>query len=79
MLEKFIENLLMKSKIEQEVYKKHILPGNLSELEYKFMCGKLKGLQQADDLVRSLYNAMVNQVRISDIKERLIEDEPERY
>lgn len=78
MLEKFIENYLVKSKIEQEVYKKHILPGSLTDLEYKFTCGKLKGLQQADELVRSLYNAMVNHVRL-DIKERLIEDEPEHY
>lgn len=81
MLEKFIENYLMKSRISQQVYiDRVLLAGSIKDMcEYKYVIGKLNGLREADDLIRCLYKAMVDRVDFRENKEISIEDESESY
>lgn len=77
MLEKFIENYLARSNAQKNLYKDRFYNGNIKDWEdYKHTLGRYFGLEEAEDIVRSLYKAMVEKV---DFKERKIEDEQERY
>lgn len=80
MLEKFIENFLMKSRISQQEIGEHVLAGRCKEYaDYKHSIGRLKGFKEADGLVRSLYKAMVDRVDFSHYREISNDSEPESY
>jgi hypothetical protein len=81
MLEKFIENYLMKSRIAQQTDVEHLLAGRCKDYaDYKQAIGRIQGFKKAEDLVRSLYSLMIEHV---DIKHKEIqhgtEAEPESY
>jgi hypothetical protein len=80
LLEKFIENFLMRSRTAQQQNTEHLLAGRCKDYaEYKHSIGKLKGFIEADDLVRSLYKDMINHVEIKHYREISRAKEPESY
>lgn len=80
MLEKFIENFLVKSRASQGVYVERISSGGFKTLsEYKLVVGKLKGLQESEYLIKELYKSMIEQVDYREYREIQIENEPESY
>lgn len=80
MLEKFIENFLIKSRVHQQEIGEHVLAGRCKEhTDYRHAIGRLKGFKEADDLVRSLYKAMVDRVDFSHYREISNGSEPESY
>jgi len=58
-IEYFIENYLTKSRAKQSSYKEKICTGNLKDFEeYRFYSGKLKGLMEADEIIKSTYRSL---------------------
>lgn len=77
LLEKFLENFLMKSRILQKEWGDHVLEGRVKgDACIQHSLGKLKGLKEADAMARSLYTSMIDRVVIT---EKSHEPEPERY
>lgn len=58
MLGKFVEFLFHQIEDRKQVCVERILTGRLLESEYKFFTGKLQGIQEAADLIRSAYKNM---------------------
>lgn len=58
-IEYFIEDYLLKSRGKQSSYQEKICSGNLKDYEeYRFYAGKLKGLIEADDIMKSTYRSL---------------------
>lgn len=58
-IEYFIENYLLKSRAKQASYQEKICTGNLKDFEeYRFYSGKLKGLMEADEIMKSTYKSL---------------------
>ncbi len=58
-IEYFIENCLSKNRAKQLSYQEKICTGNLKDFEeYRFYCGKLKGLIEADENMKSTYRSL---------------------
>jgi hypothetical protein len=69
-VEYFIEKYLEKSRIKQSSYKDKICIGNLKDFEeYRFYSGKLKGLMEADEIMKSTYRSLFEVIE-KDIKDR---------
>jgi hypothetical protein len=66
---KFVEQLLIIERNAQREYEKSILSGSFKTLEdYRFNCGILKGIKDAEENILRLYNQMVNNVRVRDVR-----------
>lgn len=58
-IEHFIESYLLKSRAKQASYQEKICTGNLKDYEeYRFYAGKLKGLLEADEIMKSTYRSL---------------------
>jgi hypothetical protein len=58
-IEYFIENCLIKSRAKQSHYKDKICTGNLKDFEeYRFYSAKLKGLIEAEEIMKSTYKSL---------------------
>lgn len=70
--EYFVEKYFLQSKKKQQIYQKSICSGNLKDYEeYRFYCGKLKGLIEADEIVKDTYRALFEVIE-RDVQEREI-------
>jgi hypothetical protein len=64
MVHKYCENLLKILRDRQGVYSSRILSGDFKSLEeYKWCSGKLSGIIEAEDFVRSLFKDMFDSPR----------------
>lgn len=69
-IEYFIENYLAKSRAKQSSYQEKICTGNLKDYEeYRFYTGKLKGLMEADEIMKSTYKSLFEVIE-KDSKDR---------
>ena len=74
-VEYFIENYLLKSRGKQSSYQEKICSGNLKDYEeYRFYAGKLKGLMEADEIMKSTYRSLFEVIE-KDNKDREIYDQ----
>jgi len=74
-VEYFIENYLLKSRGKQASYQEKICSGNLKDYEeYRFYAGKLKGLTEADDIMKSTYRSLFEVIE-KENKDREIYDQ----
>jgi hypothetical protein len=59
MIIRFCENLLSRIRERQAIYVKSISSGDFPNFEeYKFCAGKLKGIEEAEAVIKELYNSM---------------------
>lgn len=71
-VEYFIESYLIKSKSKQSSCQEKICSGNLKDYEeYRFYSGKLKGLIEADDIMKSIYRSLFEVVEKDSIDKEL--------
>jgi hypothetical protein len=69
-IEYFVEKYLEKSRAKQSSCKDKICAGNLKDFEeYRFYSGKLKGLMEADEIMKSTYRSLFEVIE-KDIKDR---------
>lgn len=77
MLERFVESFILKSNAKQKDLTERMRCGGLKDfIEYKFVSGKIKGLEEADELIRSLYRMTMEGI---DNKECRVEEVEQKY
>ncbi len=77
MLERFVESFILKSRARQKDLGDKVNCGGLKDfLEYKAMTGKMNGLKEADDLIRSLYRMTMEGI---DNKEYHVDEKEPQY
>ena len=77
MLEKFVESFILKSRAKQNDLTARMRCGGLKDfIEYKFVSGKIKGLEEADEIIRSLYRITMEGV---ENKECIVEEAEPKY
>jgi hypothetical protein len=55
-LERFVESFILKSRAKQNELTARMRCGGLKDfVEYKLVAGRIKGLEDSDEIVRSLY------------------------
>lgn len=77
MLERFVESFILKSRAKQNDLTARMRCGGLKDfIEYKFVSGKIKGLEESDELIRSLYRMTMEGI---ENKECEIEETEPKY
>ena len=77
MLERFVESFMLKTKAEQNKLNERMKCGGLKDFhEYKLVYGKMKGLDEARDIILSLYK---NTMEGIENKEYKVEESEPKY
>jgi hypothetical protein len=70
MLDHFLQSFLLKSKQTKDGYLNKMTQGGgiRDFMEYKYVLGLYKGLQEADDIIRNLYRSSVEGIERSNME-----------